>query len=495
MTTALSPGPLQYVVEADGGSRGNPGVAGYGALVRDRRTGRVLAQRAEPLGTASNNVAEYSGLIAGLELALRLAGGAPLDVEVRMDSKLVVEQMSGRWKVKHEDMRRLAETARQLVARIVGAGGGCRFAWVPRARNGEADRLSNLAMDGRRIDRLMTGAADVGPGAPSRIPGGDDPSDDTSDDDPSGDDTRDDDTSDDDTSDDTTTVEAQAVPARRVEADAVDVEPPGRTADPVGATIVTPEVAPRGRRRPPDRSFGARLVLARHAVTDATAAGRMDGRGGPDLPLNAEGTRQAQLLAAGARAFLGPVRPIVIVSGLRRAQETGRLVAATFDTSVEVDRDWDELHFGDWNGRTMREIWTEDPQGLTGLLADPASGRPGGESRADLAQRVARAVATAVRRAREVDAPVLVVTHRGPIVAALAHLLRIGPQAAGAFETGPASLTSIRRWSDDEVLVEFVNDRSHLRPARPPSETGRAGGALAGQDDGETLTGRSRRVH
>lgn len=456
MTTALSPGPLQYVVEADGGSRGNPGVAGYGALVRDRRTGRVLAQRAEPLGTASNNVAEYSGLIAGLELALRLAGGAPLDVEVRMDSKLVVEQMSGRWKVKHEDMRRLAETARQLVARIVGAGGGCRFAWVPRARNGEADRLSNLAMDGRRIDRLMTGAADVGPGAPSRIPGGDDPSEDASDD--TSDDPSDD--ASDDPSDDT-----------------------------------TPEVAPRGRRRPPDRSFGARLVLARHAVTDATAAGRMDGRGGPDLPLNAEGTRQAQMLAAGARAFLGPVRPIVIVSGLRRAQETGRLVAAVFDTSVEVDRDWDELHFGDWNGRTMREIWTEDPQGLTGLLADPASGRPGGESRADLAQRVARAVATAVRRAREVDAPVLVVTHRGPIVAALAHLLRIGPQAAGAFETGPASLTSIRRWSDDEVLVEFVNDRSHLRPARPPSETGRAGGALAGQDDGETLTGRSRRVH
>src|SRR6266481_3961208 len=81
----------RLVVEADGGSRGNPGPAGYGAVVR------------ESIGRATNNVAEYSGLIAGLRAAAATARGA--DVEVRMDSKLVVEQMSGRWQIKHPAMR------------------------------------------------------------------------------------------------------------------------------------------------------------------------------------------------------------------------------------------------------------------------------------------------------------------------------------------------------------------------------------------------------
>lgn len=441
-------GSRRFIVEADGGSRGNPGVAGYGALVRDRRSGRVLAQRAEPLGTASNNVAEYSGLIAGLELALRLAGDDPLDVEVRMDSKLVVEQMSGRWKLKHEDMRRLAEEAKALVRRVVEAGGSCRFAWVPRAANTAADKLSNLAMDGRRIDLVIGDPeADVGDGrhpvkAQSGVgaagtEGGEDAGPEPEPQQRGND--------------------AQASGVQRES----EAEPPG---DPVDSRMPVPQGAPRAAR-PPDRGAGVRLILVRHAVTDATTAGRMDGRGGRDLPLNAEGTRQAQLMAAGARAFLGAVRPVVLVSGLRRAQETGRHLAAQFDTTVEVDDDWDELHFGDWNGRTMREIWAQDPDGLTHLLAEPAAARPGGESRTQLSERVARAVESAVRRGREEAAPVLVVTHRGAIVAALAHLLSIGPRAAGAFETGPASLTSIRRWSDGEVLVEFVNDRSHLRSA------------------------------
>ena len=96
----------RLVVEADGGSRGNPGPAGYGALVRDPATGQVLAEAWESLGTTTNNVAEYSGLVAGLRAAAELAPGA--DVEVRMDSKLVVEQMSGRWKIKDPNLRSLA---------------------------------------------------------------------------------------------------------------------------------------------------------------------------------------------------------------------------------------------------------------------------------------------------------------------------------------------------------------------------------------------------
>ena len=131
--------PRALVVEADGGSRGNPGVAGYGALVRDRRTGEVLAERAEPLGKASNNVAEYSGLVAGLQALLDLGLATDAAVEVRMDSKLVVEQMSGRWKIKHEDMRRLALDARRLIDQVQHAGGTVELTWVPRERNKAAD--------------------------------------------------------------------------------------------------------------------------------------------------------------------------------------------------------------------------------------------------------------------------------------------------------------------------------------------------------------------
>jgi broad specificity phosphatase PhoE/ribonuclease HI len=135
-------GPARVLVEADGGSRGNPGPAAYGAVLRDAETGEVLAERAEAIGVATNNVAEYRGLIAGLELVAEHAPGA--EVEVRMDSKLVVEQMSGRWKIKHDAMRQLAERARRL------APAGTIFTWIPRAENAHADRLVNEALDGKR---------------------------------------------------------------------------------------------------------------------------------------------------------------------------------------------------------------------------------------------------------------------------------------------------------------------------------------------------------
>ncbi|MBM7519869.1 bifunctional RNase H/acid phosphatase [Nocardioides nitrophenolicus] len=138
----MTAGPARVVVEADGGSRGNPGPAAYGAVLRDAATGAVLAEDARTIGRATNNVAEYSGLVAGLALAVAHAPGAV--VEVRMDSKLVVEQMSGRWKIKHPDMAVLAAEAREL------APAGTTYTWVPRARNAHADRLANEALDGKR---------------------------------------------------------------------------------------------------------------------------------------------------------------------------------------------------------------------------------------------------------------------------------------------------------------------------------------------------------
>ncbi len=135
-----------YVIEADGGSRGNPGPAGYGAVVKDASDGQVLAEAAEAIGVTTNNVAEYRGLIAGLRAAVELGA---TDVEVRMDSKLVVEQMCGRWKIKHPAMRPLADEASELVREI----GSVRFEWIPRLRNSRADALANQAMDAQAADR------------------------------------------------------------------------------------------------------------------------------------------------------------------------------------------------------------------------------------------------------------------------------------------------------------------------------------------------------
>ncbi|HTJ32022.1 MAG TPA: bifunctional RNase H/acid phosphatase [Dactylosporangium sp.] len=132
---------MRVSVEADGGSRGNPGPAGYGTVVRGE-AGEVLAERHGALGVTTNNVAEYSGLLAGLRAARELGAD---EVDVRMDSKLVIEQMSGRWQIKHPGLRPLAEEARELAKSFTHI----RYTWIPREQNKHADRLANDAMDGK----------------------------------------------------------------------------------------------------------------------------------------------------------------------------------------------------------------------------------------------------------------------------------------------------------------------------------------------------------
>ena len=143
------------VVEADGGSRGNPGPAGYGACVLDPATGATLAERAAGIGSATNNVAEYQGLIAGLQAAREVGA---TDVDVRMDSKLVVEQMSGRWQVKHPSMKPLAREAADLVRGFERV----RFSWIPREQNKHADRLANEAMDAAAKGLVWRAGGDSG---------------------------------------------------------------------------------------------------------------------------------------------------------------------------------------------------------------------------------------------------------------------------------------------------------------------------------------------
>ena len=128
-----------FKLTADGGSRGNPGPAGYGAVVTEN--GKIVAELFDVIGVATNNVAEYSGLLAGLSHIHQLDKEAT--VEVAMDSKLVVEQMSGRWQIKHADMRDLAKQCRDAHTPSL-----VTYSWIPRDDNSHADRLANKALDG-----------------------------------------------------------------------------------------------------------------------------------------------------------------------------------------------------------------------------------------------------------------------------------------------------------------------------------------------------------
>jgi ribonuclease H / adenosylcobalamin/alpha-ribazole phosphatase len=158
----------EVVVWTDGGARGNPGPAGYGVVVTDRR-GEVLAELAEGIGWATNNVAEYQGVLAGLRQARSLGASR---VVVRADSLLVVNQQLGRWKVRNQGLRPLADEARRLAA------GFERVTWqhVPRARNRRADALANRAMDAQggvhgpvgRTDPPAGGAGDEAPARETR---------------------------------------------------------------------------------------------------------------------------------------------------------------------------------------------------------------------------------------------------------------------------------------------------------------------------------------
>jgi probable phosphoglycerate mutase len=123
----------------DGGARGNPGPAGYGVRIEEA-DGTLIEELYQPLGVATNNVAEYNGLLAALRWAV---DRGEHEVHVRSDSELLVKQMRGEYKVKHPGLQPLYVTARLLTMEI----GDVRFEHVRREFNKEADRLSNLAMD------------------------------------------------------------------------------------------------------------------------------------------------------------------------------------------------------------------------------------------------------------------------------------------------------------------------------------------------------------
>ncbi|MES4908258.1 MULTISPECIES: bifunctional RNase H/acid phosphatase [unclassified Streptomyces] len=417
----------RFVVEADGGSRGNPGPAGYGAVVRDAETGQALAEAAEYIGTATNNVAEYRGLIAGLRAAHALDPEA--GVQVRMDSKLVVEQMSGRWKVKHPGMRPLAAEAREIFP-----PGQVSYEWIPRERNRHADRLANAAMDaGARGEQWrpstgVTPSADDALEAPAETAALDG-------------------------------VGSSGAPAPG--APAPGVAPAETTAPGVAPPADAPaRTAPPGWAVPADLGTPATFVLLRHGETALTPEKRFSGSGGGDPELSPVGRRQAELVAA-ALAARGTIQ-VVVSSPLRRCVETAEAVASRIGVDVHVEEGLRETDFGAWEGLTFAEVRERHPDDLQAWLASSkAAPTGGGESFAAVARRVALTRDKLI--ARHAGRTVLLVTHVTPIKTLVRLALGAPPESLFRMEISAASLSALAYYADGNASLRLLNDTTHLR--------------------------------
>ncbi|MFI8361454.1 bifunctional RNase H/acid phosphatase [Streptomyces sp. NPDC085612] len=428
----------RFVVEADGGSRGNPGPAGYGAVVLDPATGETLAERAEYIGVATNNVAEYKGLIAGLTAARDLAPDA--EVLVRMDSKLVVEQMSGRWKIKHPDMKPLAAEAARILPRAQ-----VTYEWIPRERNKHADRLANEAMDaGKRgaqwepsasTAALDTSAARALSTPPPSGPPGD--------------------------------ATAGAAAARAALAASRGTGTPFPAPEAAAEDAPVPSAEPDRAAAPaagqgwgPDMGAPATFVLLRHGETALTPQKRFSGSGGSDPELSPAGRRQAAAVAE-ALAARGTIQTVVS-SPLRRCRETAAAVADRLGLAVTVEEGLREVDFGAWEGLTFGEVQERFPDDLKAWLDSPkAAPTGGGESFMAATRRIS---ATRDRLlAAHAGRTVLLVTHVTPVKILVRLALGAPPESLFRMELSAASLSAVSYYADGNASLRLLNDTSHLR--------------------------------
>ena len=356
-----------FRLTADGGSRGNPGPAGYGAVVSEN--GKILAELFDVIGIATNNVAEYSGLLAGLTHIHALDADA--NVEVAMDSKLVVEQMSGRWQIKHADMRDLAKQCRDAHNPTL-----VTYKWIPRDENSHADRLANKALDGGSADK------------PAPV---------------------------------------------------------------LQENFLTDRL--RSSEVP------TTIYFVRHGETILTPTRKFSGVGALDPELTADGLAQAARVAAEV-AKLKP--DVLIVSPLQRTRQTADAIASTTGLQVIEDKDWYELSFGTWDGKSIEEVKIEDPDGYQAWL-NSSSYRPGGgESYDEARTRIEAALEKVV--AEYPGKKVVVVTHNGVIKSAAN--IAIGGPNDGVFhmDATPCSISSISIWPSDGLrALRSFNESGHHR--------------------------------
>jgi broad specificity phosphatase PhoE/ribonuclease HI len=395
-------GARRLVVEADGGSRGNPGPAGYGALVRDARTGQVLAERADHLGVTTNNVAEYSGLVAGLEAAARIDPGAL--VEVRMDSRLVVEQMSGRWQIKHEDMRRLARRAAEVLPRAQ-----VTYTWVPRAENSAADALANEAMDTRGpVSR------DPGPTPDAPSPG----------------------------------LPPVASPAPTI----TRVRPSGaavRFDDEQPVTVVLV------------RHGETTMTVSRGYSGSSEPGPSLNDRG------RQQAAAAAELVRRVGRDLWGdiPYPTELLASPMVRTQETAAVVAGRLALPVRTEPAFREADFGAWQGLTAEEIEQRWPGMLVPWHTQADVRPPDGESIEDVGRRIQGGLDALL--AGGVDRTVVVISHAVAIRAALGLAMRAQPSAWSQLRVAPASVSIVRLFEDGRTEVAVAGAPSEgWAPAR-----------------------------
>ncbi|WPF65509.1 MULTISPECIES: bifunctional RNase H/acid phosphatase [unclassified Corynebacterium] len=388
---------MKVCIEADGGSRGNPGIAGSGSVLYDAPRATVLREQAYVVGkSATNNVAEYYGLLIGLEAA-RDYGAT--EVAVYMDSKLVVEQMSGRWKIKHPDMQKLARRAKQVMSTFDSV----TFQWVPREKNKKADALSNVAMDaaarGAKPGMVKdTGAvfAEVGSARPE---GG-----------------------------------ARA----RSDSSAVVSASEGMT---TAAQWLNPEEKPI-----------TRLILVRHGETEHTVRGCYSGQSDPDL--TQKGTAQAERAARVVRSLVGDVTPTILSSPLTRTRRTAQKVAQAVAGSVTVEEGLIEVDFGDWDGKEIARAQTENPRLHSAWLKDTSVAPPGGESLDDLHRRI---TALCRRLLQEHEgSTVVLVSHVNPIKSLLRQALGGGPEFFHRVFVDVASV-SVVEFIGERGLIRGIN--------------------------------------
>ncbi|OFO17087.1 bifunctional RNase H/acid phosphatase [Corynebacterium sp. HMSC22B11] len=434
---------MRLSVECDGGSRGNPGPAGTGSSVKDA-AGAEVGCVWQFIKHATNNVAEYQGLINGLNLAVEIAGQqgvkpGSLSVDVRMDSKLVVEQMSGRWKIKHPDMKPLA----QEVKRIEGQLAQVSYTWVPRAQNARADELANRAMDeregGQWIDEELVAAGSAAAASPAGDAEGadmlfdlDQPAEDAAAgakrEEPA----------------QTNTAATTTAKKNTAETQREDEEP-----QPAG---VSP-TAWMGKTAP------TTLLLLRHGQTELNRDGKYSGRGNPEL--TDLGKKQ---IAHAARHISerGDV-DVILSSPLGRCQETARAAAEALGMgkdAITTDEAIIEMDFGAWEGRRFAEIQEDHPEEHRECFNYATAAPHGGESPEQVYRRVSEFVDRVV--AEYPGKTVLVVTHMMPIKSVLRRALGTGGEIYRSLHLDVASLSVADFLPNGAGVVRLVNESHYL---------------------------------
>jgi probable phosphoglycerate mutase len=340
-----------------------------------------------------------------------------------MDSKLVVEQMSGRWKIKHPDMKPLAAEAGSVfpVDRVT-------YEWIPRERNKHADRLANEAMDAGKRGEQWSAADST---AELRSTG--------SGESPKG----------------RGTVTHAAPPRER------DQSAPARTVGTADDVRAARNVAtPSAGWAPADMGAPATFVLLRHGETPLTPQKRFSGSGGTNPSLSPVGQDQATR-AATELAARGTIQHI-LASPLTRTRETAAAVADRLGLPVTIEEGLRETDFGAWEGLTFGEVRERYPDDLTTWLADPtAQPTGGGESFTETATRIAATRDKLI--AAYAGRTVLLVTHVTPIKTFVQLALGAPPESLFRMELSAASLSAVAYYADGNASVRLFNDTSHLR--------------------------------